>query len=190
MTQISNGHKSETATHFAYIGGLSPQKGVHVLIEAFNGLPASARLTIAGDEHAFPEYCTDLRKQAKHPGIHFVGLLDRPGVWRTLAQADALVVPSLWYETASLIVQESFATRTPVIAADHGALAERVRHEIDGLLVPPGDTLALRSAMRRLMDDSCLLTRLRAGIQPVKGMEEHVEQLEAIYRQVLHAEPV
>jgi glycosyltransferase involved in cell wall biosynthesis len=185
VPQISTGRESETSVHFAYVGGLSPQKGVHVLIEAFNGLPSSARLSIAGDEQAFPEYCAALRQQAKHPGILFVGLLDRPGVWRALASADALVVPSLWYETASLVIQEAFAAGTPVIAADHGALAERVRHEVDGLLVPPGDTLALRSAMRRLMDDSSLLPRLQAGIQPVRGIKDHVQQLESIYRQVL-----
>jgi glycosyltransferase involved in cell wall biosynthesis len=175
----------QTASHFAYIGGLSQQKGIHVLIDAFNGLGPSARLTIAGDETAFPGYCTELRARATHPGIQFVGQLDRRDVWQTLASADVLVVPSLWYETASLVVQEAFATGTPVIAADHGALAERVDHEVDGLLVPPGDALALRRAMGRLVDEPGLMTRLCSGIKPGATLAEHVQQVERVYQQVL-----
>jgi glycosyltransferase involved in cell wall biosynthesis len=177
--------KGGAASHFAYIGGLSPQKGVHVLIEAFNGMSPSARLTIAGDETAFPDYCAVLRARATHPGVRFVGHLAREGVWQTLMDADALVVPSLWYETASLVVQEAFAVGTPVIAADHGALAERVHHGVDGLLVPPGDVSALRAALGRMTDEPALMERLRGGIRPVTAVAEHVQQVANLYRQVL-----
>jgi glycosyltransferase involved in cell wall biosynthesis len=173
------------AAHFAYVGGLSPQKGVHILIDAFNGLPNAARLTIAGDESAFPGYSAGLHRQARHPGIHFAGRLDRAGVWRLMASADALVVPSLWYETASLVLQEAFAVGTPVIAANHGALAERVQHAIDGLLVPPGDASALRGSMERLMDDAGLLAKLRRGIQPVTTISQHLQQVDSLYLQLL-----
>jgi glycosyltransferase involved in cell wall biosynthesis len=173
------------ASHFAYIGGLSPQKGVHVLIEAFNGISPSARLTIAGDETAFPDYCAVLRARATHPGIRFVGHLAREGVWQILMDADALVVPSLWYETASLVVQEAFAVGTPVIAADHGALAERVRHGVDGLLVPPGNVPALRAALRRMTEEPALMEQLRAGIQPVTAVAEHAQRVADVYQQVL-----
>jgi glycosyltransferase involved in cell wall biosynthesis len=185
LAQVPEHPRKRDALRVAYVGGLARQKGVHILVEAFNELPASARLTVAGDETAFPGYCADLRRQATHPGIQFVGRLDRAAVWRALADADVLVVPSLWYETASLAVQEAFAVGTPVIATNHGALAERVRDEVDGLLVPPRNAPALRDAMRRLMDESDLLERLRAGIQPVRTIAEHTQQLEAIYGQVL-----
>ncbi len=174
--------RSREARHFVYIGGLAWQKGVHVLIDAFNGLPATVHLTIAGDESAFPDHCADLRARAAHPGIRFVGRLTREQVWRTLAQADVLVVPSLWYETSSLVIQEAFATRTPVIAADHGALSERVRPSVDGLLVPPGDAAALRRAMQRLMEEPGLLDHLRAGIKQVRTIAEHAGEIETLYR--------
>jgi len=173
------------ARHFAYIGGLASQKGVHLLLDAFNDLPAGATLTVAGDETAFPAYSAGLRRLAAHPGVRFAGRLDREGVWRTLAEADVLVVPSLWYETAALVVQEAFAAGVPVIAADHGALAERVRHEVDGLLIPPGDRPALHQAMRRLMDEPGLLDRLRAGIHPVMTMAEHGQQIDRAYRDLI-----
>jgi glycosyltransferase involved in cell wall biosynthesis len=171
------------AIRFAYVGGLSPQKGVHILIDAFNGLPEMARLTIAGDESAFPRYTNHLHSQARHPAIQFAGRLDRAAVWQVMANADALVVPSLWYETASLVIQEAFAVGTPVIAADHGAMAERVHHEVDGLLVPPGDSTALRRTMQRLLDNGGLLADLRQGIRPVITISQHLQQIESLYLQ-------
>jgi glycosyltransferase involved in cell wall biosynthesis len=171
--------------HFAYLGGLSHQKGVHVLIEAFNRMPPGARLTIAGDESVFPAYCADLRRRTTHPGVRFVGLLDQAGVWRTLAEIDALVVPSVWYETSSLIAQEALAVGTPVVASDHGALAERVRHEIDGLRVPPGDVDGLHEALVRLASDPGLLARLRLGRQPVRTMTECAREIGDVYGYVL-----
>ncbi|MCX8068494.1 MAG: glycosyl transferase group 1, partial [Anaerolineae bacterium] len=74
-----------------------------------------------------------------------------------------------------------------VLASRLGALAERVRDGVDGLLLPPGDVTAWRAAIQRLIDDPDLLSRLRAGVQPPMTMEEHVERLEAIYAQVLRS---
>jgi glycosyltransferase involved in cell wall biosynthesis len=179
------GQNGQPASNFAYVGGLARQKGVHVLIDAFNQLPPSVRLKVVGDEAAFPDYCALLRSRATHPGIEFVGRLDRDGVWQILDQTDVLVVPSLWYETSSLVVQEAFATGTPVVAANHGALAERVRHEANGLLTPPGDGPALLSALQRLIDEPGLLAHLRSGIQPVVELAQHLRGVEQVYRQVL-----
>jgi glycosyltransferase involved in cell wall biosynthesis len=109
-------------------------------------------------------------------------------VWQALARADVLVVPSLWYETASLVVQEAFAVKTPVIAADHGALSERIRDKVDGLLVPPGDASALRDTMLRLMDQPRSMAHLRKGIGPVMSIAEHVQRVARVYDQVLEEE--
>ncbi len=166
-----------------YLGGLARPKGVHVLIEAFNGLdPDRAGLTIYGDESTFPEYVRALKAAVRHPGIHFAGPLARERLWEMLAEADVLVVPSLWFETSSLVAHEAFAAGVPVIAAALGALTERVRDGVDGLLVPPGDVLRLREALARLIESPELLARLKAGIRPVKSLAEHVVEIEAVYR--------
>jgi glycosyltransferase involved in cell wall biosynthesis len=173
------------ARHFGYLGGLSHQKGVHLLIDAFNALPADARLTIAGDESVFPDYCAELRRRATHPGVRFVGLLAQPEVWRTLAEIDALVVPSVWYETSSLIAQEALTVGTPVVATTHGALAERVQHETNGLRVAPGDVGALRAAMVRLIYEPGLLASLRGHPAPLRTASAAARDVEALYRRVL-----
>jgi glycosyltransferase involved in cell wall biosynthesis len=66
-----------------------------------------------------------------------------------------------------------------------GALADRVRDGIDGLLLPPGDIIAWRSAIQRLVDEPDLLPRLRAGVRPPIAMEEHVDRLESLYAEVI-----
>jgi D-inositol-3-phosphate glycosyltransferase len=58
------------------------------------------------------------------------------------------------------VLLEAWANRVPVLAADIGALRTLVREGIDGLLVPPSQPVALAKAMRRLMDDPALVSRL------------------------------
>ena len=168
---------------FAYIGGLSWQKGVHVLVEALGGLPG-CELWIAGDESADPAYVARL-KAAASPNIRFLGRLTREQVWATLAQVDVVVVPTLWYETFSIIVSEAFAAGCPVLASRLGPLVDRVRDGVDGLLLPPGDVQAWRAAAWRLLTEPALLRRLRANVRPPLTLEEHAERLEATYRRLI-----
>ena len=167
----------------AYIGGLSQQKGVHVVVAAFQGLESAAELWIAGDEIADPAYVQRLRAMAT-PNVRFLGKLSRAAVWRTLAQVDVVVVPSLWYETFSLIVREAFAAGVPVVVSDLGALAEAVRDGVDGLRVPPGDVEAWRAALHRLLSSPELRAKLRTNIRPPVTLSEHIAHIEALYRDV------
>jgi len=168
--------------HFAYVGGLAWQKGVHILVKAFNGLdPSRSRLSIYGNEQTFPEYAQRLHALAESPNITFHGEIDRKQLWLALADVDVLVVPSLWYETFSLVVQEAFTAKVPVIASDLGALREAVRHGVDGLLFPPGDPVALRRILLELVDTPSLLDELRENIEPVKTMLEHAVEMETLY---------
>lgn len=172
----------------AYVGGIARQKGVHVLIEAVNDLPHDGvQLAIFGDEQAYPEYAATLRALATHPGIRFAGRIPNQQVIQTLAQFDVVVVPSIWYETAALVVQEAFAANVPVVASDLGALRERVQHGADGLLVAPDDVSALHDALLELLRDPALRVRLRGGIQPVRTIAEQVNDTEAIYVEVAQA---
>jgi glycosyltransferase involved in cell wall biosynthesis len=170
---------------FLYVGGLAWQKGVHTVVAAFNDLPDDAELVIAGDEAKYPDYVAELRSLATHPNIRFLGRLDRPAVWQAMADADAVVVPSLWYETFSMLVREAFAMGLPVIASDHGVLADAVTHEVDGLLAAPGSVSAWREALTRYVTSADLQTRLKAGVTPPLTMADYIDNLEAAYARVL-----
>lgn len=169
-----------------FLGALAWQKGVHVLVEAFNGLPEGvARLRIWGDPGVFPEYAERLRRCLTHPDASLMGPIANERVGEVLADSDVLVVPSLWYENSPMVIQEAHALGVPVIASDLGALAEKVHHEVDGLLFPPGDVLALQRTLQRILDEPDLLPRLRSGVPSPLDIEEHAGELERLYRQVV-----
>ncbi len=96
-------------------------------------------------------------------------------------------MPSLWYETFSFLVSEAFAAGVPVIASRIGPLADRVRDGVDGLLAPPGDVLAWRAALQRLVDGPELLNDLRGNIRCPTTLAEHVKEVESLYRAVLRS---
>ena len=173
---------------FVYIGGLSWQKGLHVLVEAFSQVVGAAELWIAGDESFDPIYVARLRERAS-PNVRFLGKLTREQVWQTLAQIDTVLVPALWYETFSFIVSEAFAAGVPVVASRLGPLADRVRNDLDGLLVPPGNVAAWQTALQRLVDEPDLLAHLQANVRPPVTLDEHLTRVESLYAQVVGAPP-
>lgn len=169
-----------------YIGSISPQKGVHVLIDAVNDLPPDhVSLDIFGDLTVFPDYVAELQRRATHPGIRFGSRLDRAGVWAELAGLDALVFPTLWYEASPFIIREAFAASVPVIASDIGAPATMIRDGVDGLLFPAGDATQLGAIIESLSREPARLDSLRRGIIRPPTMGDHAAAIDSLYREVL-----
>jgi len=167
---------------FAYAGTIDEHKGVHVLVEAMNGMPAGrASLAIHGDLEAFPEYVERLRKLVRHPDTRLAGPFDNARIAEVLRDVDVLVVPSLWFENSPLTIHEAFAAGAPVVATDHGGLRDLVKDGVSGLLFRRGDADDLSRAMRRLVDEEGLLERLRTGLPRVKTMDEDAADMEARY---------
>jgi glycosyltransferase involved in cell wall biosynthesis len=155
---------------------------VHVLVEAFDQLPATAELWIAGDTEFDPDYVKQLKRSGR---ATFLGKLNRQQVWQMLAQLDVIVVPSLWYETFCFVISEAFAIGVPVITNDLGVLAERVRHGIDGLLVAPGNVEQLAQALQTLHDDPALLNQLRQNILIISTVAEHTAVIAQLYHETI-----
>lgn len=169
-----------------YLGSLSRQKGVHVLIEAMNGLPpGAATLAVYGDPSVFPDYAAELRAASVHPGITFPGVVARENLWARLAELDALVLPTLWYEASPLVIGEAFAAGLPVIASRIGSLPELIADDRDGLLFPAGDAATLRDLLASLAADPEKLARLQAGVRPPRTIDDHAAAIEAVYDEAL-----
>lgn len=166
-----------------YAGRITPEKGVHVLVDAFRGVERDdAELIVFGkfDPEA-DDYHARLR-DAAGDRVTFHGFYEENAT--PCATADVLVVPSLWYENSPLVIQEAFASRVPVVAGDHGGMAEMVRDGTDGLTYPPGDAPALTERLQRLADDPALVRELRRGIDPPKDLDEHAGEIESLYEAV------
>ena len=172
----------------AYLGTWIPSKGVHVLVEAVRDVdPGAVVLDVHGyapPYDGFEDYAGHLRRLAagaKH--VRFRGPYAPEDVPALLAQADVLVVPSIWYENSPLTLHEARIAGVPVIASRHGGLLELVEHEVDGLLFEPGSASALRTELARLAGDPALLERLRASPRGVADIRDHARELESLYQE-------
>ena len=124
--------------HFLYIGRLSPEKGIDVMLKAFatNGLP----LTIIGDG---PMRNNVIKQQEQNPNIRWLGFQNKNVIDNELQQCTALLMPSVCLEGMPLTILESFAWGTPVITSKLGAMETMVTHNSNGLLFAPNNADSL-----------------------------------------------
>lgn len=170
--------------HLLYVGGLAPNKGVHVVLEALRGVTGQVRLAIAGDASAHPAYVASLHHLAD-PRVTWLGRLTRPQVWEALANADLVVVPSLWHETYCFAAHEALMAGVPVLASAMGALTDLIVDGVNGRLLPPGDASAWQRAIQEYVAAPEQLATLRRGIAPVLPFAEHVAVIESTYHTIL-----
>ncbi|MGH2978859.1 MAG: glycosyltransferase family 4 protein, partial [Solirubrobacterales bacterium] len=137
-----------------FVGREEERKGLPVLLSAFAGLRqhVPARLEVIG---ADPEGVEPLLAQVEGgmSGIETLGRVDDEELWRRLHGADVLCAPSLGGESFGMVLTEAFAAGTPVVASEIAGYRQVVTHGRDGLMVPPGDPLALAEALRSLSVD-------------------------------------
>jgi glycosyltransferase involved in cell wall biosynthesis len=201
----------EPRNRFGYFGQLTPYKGVDLVLEAMRELDvrtggddavhralAAAGFEIDGDAAARPRlriHGANLDLQAgpfqnrmkellelTSRNITFVGRYSRDQVAGLMSEIDWVIVPSRWWENSPLVIQEAFHFRRPVICSDIGGMAEKVADGVNGLHFRAGDPASLAETMQKAASAPGLWQRLREGIAPVYGMQEHVERLSELYR--------
>lgn len=173
-------------TDFVYIGRLSAEKGLSVLLEAVRR--ADVSLTVAGEGPQAPELVR--AAEASSGRIRWLGRLEAPQIHDLLRSARAVVLAAQWYENAPLSVLEAFAAAKPVIATRIGGLPEMVSHGRTGWLVPVGDLDALAgmlAAVRDLPDDHVrsIGQAARAFVLTEHGWPRYLDRMLALYGDLL-----
>lgn len=175
--------------HIGFIGQVVPHKGVHLLVEAFQKLVSPDRpltLHIYGSLQARPDYVAQLQKLAQgKANILFHGRFENGGAPAILSNLDLLVVPSIWYENSPIAILEAQAAGTPVVTSALGGMAELVSDGVDGLHFQPNSASDLAAKLQRLIDQPELLTKLQAGVRMPASIDDEMEQLLAIYENVV-----
>ncbi|MTD44168.1 glycosyltransferase [Conexibacter sp. W3-3-2] len=146
---LHTGH-ADDGLHVVFVGQAVERKGLPILLRAFEALRehVPARLTIVGAGHEdVAPILDDLR------GVTALGKVDDATKIAVLRSADVLAAPSLGGESFGMVLTEAFAAGTPVVASDIAGYQDVVRHDVDGLLVPRGDAVALAAALRELALD-------------------------------------
>ena len=103
-----------------------------------------------------------------------------------LAEVDVVIVPSIWYENAPLVIREAFLARRPVITADFGGMREWVRDGVNGLLFQPRNVDDLRQKINRFITEPDLVTQLSQAFPAVRSISEDATLLGKHYQRLLH----
>ena len=155
--------------HLLFVGQLTQSKGLHVLLEVLREVDWPVWLDVVGDG---PEQ-TALQERSltvpEHVHCVFHGRLKREQVFTYLAQAHALVVPSVVVENCPGVILEAASVGTPVIGSDQGGIPELV-HE-SGLFAP-GSSASLVDALRRLKDGA-----VKASPSQPTNLEQYTKHL-------------
>jgi glycosyltransferase involved in cell wall biosynthesis len=194
----SSGGKDPALKRLAFVGRVSPEKGVHVLLDAFSHVVArwpNVELEIVGPEHSLPvdflvglssdplvvelttfyrdgSYDVHLRRRINQAWAHkvkFTGRIRNNELAERYHAADILINPSL-SESFGMTVVEAMACGKPVIATRVGGMQETVQHGKNGLLVRPGDATDLAEAILYLLHNDEL--RAAMGCEGCKRVAE------------------
>ena len=200
---------------FGYFGQFTRYKGADVLLEAMGLLAAQreADQREAGSRRTRVRVEPD-REQAPNLVLHGANLEHAPADFQVrfhellaanastvrlhgryrprdlpalMAEVDWVVVPSIWYENAPLVIQEAFAHGRPVLCSDIGGMAEAVTDGVDGLHFRAGSARALADAVTRAAGTPGLWDELAAQIGPVHRLDEHAATLQELYGRALAA---
>jgi glycosyltransferase involved in cell wall biosynthesis len=144
---------------FGFLGQIIPTKGVHALIDAFVADELlDTELWIAGRGEG--DYENDLRRrtQAMH-NIRWLGYVKPAELFENI---DVLVVPSVWHDTAPLVVLEAASHAVPVLGSDRGGIPELIPPST-GWTFDPSDPAGLRTALIRCKQLSAQLPQMAEG---------------------------
>ena len=180
-----------------YAGHLYAWKGVDVLLQALTDVPEVDAVIVGG--HDKEPDLERMRALASTSGlgqrVTFTGLVAPGDVAARLAAADILALPNpasaiSTHATSPLKLFEYMAAGRAIVASDLPSIREVLSHDVNALLVAPGDATALASAIGRLADDAALRTRLgEAARRAVRDYTwaRRAERLEQLFTQVLSA---
>lgn len=171
-----------------FIGRLAPQKGVRTLVEAAGTLQTpDVRVLLVGDGPERARLEREVERLGLGHRVRFLGFFPHDRVPAALAHADLLVLPSL-YEELGTVLLEAMWSGLPIVASRTGGIPDVVSDETTGLLVPPGDPKALAEAIDRVLGSPDLARRLaEAARRQAKAYDWEVlaDRILGVYRRVV-----
>jgi len=168
-----------------YVGRLHRLKGIDVLIKAISIAtkeePITAVIVGPGDQRPYRELASRL---GVGRNVVFTGFVSEEVKISALDASTALVLPSIsnYVEAFSLAITEAWARGKPVVASAVGEIPYRVKHMVNGLLVPPRNPKALADAILQLIKDKKLGEKLGAkGKESVTTWDKVINELLKLY---------
>jgi glycosyltransferase involved in cell wall biosynthesis len=164
-----------------YVGDLMPDKGVDVLLQAHAQLNKQMPLVLIG--RPVMGYLEQLP-----PNVLHLGRWPHSAIMQAWGRCTLALIPSICPDACPTVAMEAMAMGRPIIASHIGGLTDIIVDDETGLLVPPGDALALREAIECLLDDSgrreCMQVRAKQHVAEFQA-KSVVPRIEQVYQRVL-----
>jgi phosphatidylinositol alpha-mannosyltransferase len=166
-----------------FVGRHEPRKGLSVLLDAYADLDRPARLWVASQG---PQ--TDALRGRGVPGVEWLGRVTDDEKARRLRGATIACFPSIEGESFGVVLLEAMAAGTAVLASDLTGYRAVACTGDEAGLVPPGDTIALRDALRALLDDPerrAKIAAAGAARAVALSMDHLAERYDEVYRDAI-----
>jgi len=180
--RILNRYGLEEQSYILFVGRVSPEKGVHILLQAFkqivNDVPKNFKLVIVGpltstfNSTQISNYAKAMMNYAKEElgeRVVFTGAIDRNSLRILYSNAYCFVLPSL-AEAFGMVLLEAMASETPPIGSTAGGIPDIIIDGVNGLLFRKGDCKDLASKLLMLIADKNLRDELATNAR--KYVEE------------------
>lgn len=155
-----------------YVGKIQRKKGLYILVKAFKKLvqefPSLKLYCIGPDtlEHGMStkeQLLMTIPKKIRSQ-VFFIRSLPQSELYRYYQQAIVTVVPSIWDNYPNVIL-EAIQSGSVVVSTNTGGIPEMLKHEVDSLLVPPGNSTKLAEAIRKLLKNTRVREKLLSNAQ-------------------------
>jgi len=159
---------ADRAVRLVFLGRLEHRKGADLAVQAFLRLAderPGLRLLVVGDGPEAPTVRALLAaaSPAARDRVELIGRVQTDALPASLAAADVALLPSRGGESFGLVLLEAMAAGCAIVASDIPGYRAVARHDVEALLVPPGDVEGLCRAVGRVLDDPILRARLRSA---------------------------
>ena len=182
------GESSGGGGYALFVGRLSPEKGIDTLLAAWKHLDQDIPLKIVGQG---PLAETVKEAVSRLSNVEWLGTLPLQKLYEIMGKAEFLIFPSAWYETFGRVAVEAFATGTPVIGAEIGAVAEIVEDQRTGLHFRPGDSDDLVAKVQWALSHPNHLQKMRhearVEFESKYTAQQNYQQLMQIYKSAINS---
>lgn len=184
---IRTGERS--AGSILFVGRLSDEKGVNVLLESLALLKSQNiefRLTVLGDGPSRRDIERQINQLQLDGLVELLGYVDQTTIREFLSETDIFILPS-FAEGIPVSLMEAMAIGVPVISTHVGGISELIIDNYTGLLCYPSDSVGLANSIRKYLSDQGfkekIVEQARAHIEKEFNVDEQIEKLAELFKQ-------
>lgn len=181
--ESSNSLPSKEDDYFLFVGRLSDEKGIDLLLEAW--MPYYPKLKIIGDG---PLKSFVLHK-SQEKNVEYLGAMSNSDTKNIMSNAKYLIMYSKWYEGFPMTIVESFSCGTPAIVPDLGSMSEIVNNGKNGWKFNINSTLSFKHTIEKIINDKDNYDELRKTTTEIYFQKyaenQNCKQLKSIYNSLL-----